>query len=288
MKIKELLRKERTISFEFFPPKTDEGYKELFLHIKNLEKLSPSFVSITYGAGGSTREKTKALVLKISKENNINVMAHLTCISHSKEEIIEILKDYKNNGIENILALRGDFPIGEINHIDKGLRHSTDLIGLIRENFGGFFSIGGAVYPEMHPESKNWDKEIKYLKLKKEMGMEFGITQLFFDNNKFYDFIDKCKKNGIDIPIIPGIMPISNYNQIKKFVSMCNAKIPIKLNEEIEKYKEKPEEIEKIGIEFAIHQVEDLIKNGVDGIHFYTLNKSRATILIYNEIKSLI
>ncbi|MCX7820460.1 MAG: methylenetetrahydrofolate reductase [NAD(P)H] [Brevinematales bacterium] len=285
MKIRELLKKERTISFEFFPPKTDEGYKELFLHIQNLEKLSPSFVSITYGAGGSTRAKTRDLVLKISKENKINVMAHLTCISHSKEEIIDILKDYKNNGIQNILALRGDFPQGETNHIDKGLKHSTDLIKIIKNNFDNFFSIGGAVYPEMHPESKNWDEEMKYLKLKKEMGMEFGITQLFFDNNRFYEFIDRCNKINLDIPILPGIMPISNYNQIKKFVSMCNASIPPKLNEKIEKY---PEEVEKIGIEYAIHQVEDLIKNGVDGIHFYTLNKSKATILIYNEVKNLI
>ncbi|MEJ5285176.1 MAG: methylenetetrahydrofolate reductase [NAD(P)H] [Brevinematales bacterium] len=285
MKIREMLRKERTISFEFFPPKTDEGYKELFLHIQNLEKLSPSFVSITYGAGGSTKDKTRDLVLRISKENRINVMAHLTCISHSKEEIIEILKDYKENGIQNILALRGDFPKEDNLHTDKGLKHATDLISLIKENFDGFFSIGGAVYPEMHPETKDWDEEMKYLKLKEEMGMEFGITQLFFDNNKFYEFIDRCEKKGVNIPIIPGIMPISNYNQIKRFVSMCNATIPQKLNEEIEKY---PDEVEKIGLEFAIHQVEDLIKNGVDGIHFYTLNKSRSTILIYNEIKNLI
>ncbi len=286
MKISEILKKERTISFEFFPPKTIEGYVELFENIKRLEILNPSFVSITYGAGGNTREKTREIVLKISKEKKITVMAHLTCIAHSEEELSNILIDYKNNNIQNILALRGDLP--KENPTPKGLKHSTDLIDLIRKNYQNYFSIGGAVYPEMHPESKNWEEEIKWLKVKIEKGMEFGISQLFFKNHVFYDFIERCEKNNINIPILPGIMPISNYNQIQRFISMCNATIPENLMKDIEKFKDKPDEVEKIGIEYAIHQVEDLIKNGVAGIHFYTLNKSKATLLIYNEIKSLI
>ncbi|MGC8764955.1 MAG: methylenetetrahydrofolate reductase [NAD(P)H] [Brevinematia bacterium] len=285
MKISEILKKERTISFEFFPPKTENGFAELLDNIKSLEKINPSFVSVTYGAGGSTREKTRELVIKLAGENNLTVMAHLTCISHSSEELISILDDYKDNRIENILALRGDLPVkGNV----LGIYHSSDLIRLIKENYDDYFSIGGAVYPERHPESENWDDEMRFLGIKVEAGMEFGITQLFFDNSAFYDFLDRCEKYSIYIPIVAGIMPITNYNQITKFTSMCNAKIPSQLKNLLEKHRDSDEDVEKIGIEYAIHQTEDLLKNGVAGIHFYTLNKSKATLIIFKEIESLL
>ncbi len=248
MKISEILKKERTISFEFFPPKTDNGYTELLENLKNLQKLNPSYVSVTYGAGGSTKEKTRELVIKLANQNRLTVMAHLTCISHTDEELVSILEDYKKNNIENILALRGDLPDNENSIVATQPAHSSDLMRLIKRKFDNFFSVGGAVYPEKHPESKSWKDEIKFLKVKVENGMEFGITQLFFDNSAFYRFIERCEKYKINIPIIPGIMPITNYNQIKKFTSMCNETIPPVLKKSLEKHNNSNEDIEKIGI----------------------------------------
>jgi methylenetetrahydrofolate reductase (NADPH) len=285
MKIAKLLEKGRSISFEFFPPKTEEGYKDFFANIKQLKKVEPDFVSVTYGAGGSTKEKTQNIVIKLAHEEDMNVMAHLTCISHTKEEIKTILENYKNNGIDNILALRGDPPNGCSYRVVNELPHASDLIEFIRLNYDHYFSIGGAVFPEKHPDSIDWDSEMKFLKLKVSKGMEFGITQLFFDNKYFYEFLDRCEKTKIYIPIIPGIMPVTNYNQIQKFTQMCKATIPSILARQLEKFKDNPSDIVKIGIEYGIHQCEDLLKNGVKGLHFYTLNKSFSSLLIYREIE---
>ena len=285
MKIAKLLENGRSISFEFFPPKTKEGYKEFFNNIRQLKKVKPDFVSVTYGAGGSTKEKTQSLVIKLAHEEGMNVMAHLTCISHTKGEIKAILENYKNNGIENILALRGDPPNDGSYRVLNELPHASDLIEFIRENYDGYFSTGGAVFPEKHPDSIDWESEIKFLKLKVNKGMEFGITQLFFDNTYFYKFLDRCEKAKIYIPIIPGIMPVTNYNQIQKFSEMCGATIPSYLASQLEKFKDSPSDIVKIGIEYGIHQCEDLLKNGVKGLHFYTLNKSFSFLVIYREIE---
>lgn len=288
MKIIDILHKKFTVSFEFFPPKNELGEKNLEENLKELKKLEPDFVSVTYGAGGSTREKTKSIIEKIFKENHINTMAHLTCISHKKEELISILDYYKNIEINNILALRGDIPIEFKENFDikkEEFPHTINLIKLIKEKYKNYFSIGGALFPEMHPESKNVDEEIYYLKQKIEAGMEFGVTQLFYDNSYFYKYMDKLYQNNIDIPVLPGIMPITNYNQIKKFMEMCNAKIPDKLLKNLEKYKDNPLDIEKAGIEYAVNQCNELIKNGVKGLHFYTLNKSKATIEVFENIK---
>ncbi len=288
MKIGELLKRDIfSISFEFFPPKDEKGERQLFETIKKLEKLKPTFVSVTYGAGGSTRDRTRNVVKRIHEETDLTVMAHLTCIAHTKEELIEILQDYKNIGIENILALRGDVPRDKPDWRppEGACKYAKELVLLIRENFGAYFSVGVASYPEGHPESPNLEWEVKYFKEKVEAGADFSITQMFFVNDYYYEFVELCQKAGINIPIIPGIMPITNFKQIKKFAALCGATIPQSLIEKMEKVEDKPEEIKKIGIEFAINQCLDLIEHGVPGLHFYTLNKSDATLRIYEAIK---
>lgn len=291
MRIGDILRKGVfSVSFEFFPPKTPEGEKQLFETIRDLKPLNPTFVSVTYGAGGSTRDRTRNVVKRIHEEIGLNVMAHLTCIAHTREELIEILEDYRKIGIDNILALRGDVPRDrpDFRPPEGACKYASELVKLIRENFGDHFSIGVASYPEGHPESPNMEWEVKYFKEKVNSGADFSITQMFFENRYYYEFIDLCERAGIEIPIIPGIMPITNFKQIKKFASMCGATIPQSLIERMEPVEDKPEEVAKIGVEFAIRQCEDLILNGVPGLHFYTLNRSRATLEIYSAIKHLI
>ena len=291
MKISELLKQvNRSISFEFFPPKTKEGEESLFKTIKELEHIKPTFVSVTYGAGGSTRDRTRNIVKKIHETTSLTVMAHLTCIGHTKQQLLEILQDYKNIGIQNILALRGDIPVNmeDFKIPEDGCKFANELVELIRENFKDWFSIGVAAYPEGHPESPNLERDVYYFKKKVDAGADFAITQMFFDNKYFYDYLELCEKAGINIPIIPGIMPITNFKQIRKFALMCGATIPEELVKKLEKVQDNNEEVEKIGIEFAVKQCEDLLKNGVKGLHFYTLNKSKATIEIYNQIKNLI
>ncbi len=288
MKIGEILRSGTfSVSFEFFPPKTEEGERELFETIRNLEHISPTFVSVTYGAGGSTRDRTKRVVEKIHKETNLTVMAHLTCIAHSKQEILDILEEYRNMGIENILALRGDMPKNLESPADA-CKYAYELVMFIRENFREAFSIGVASYPEGHPESPNMEWEIRYFKKKVSAGADFSITQMFFVNDYYYQFVELCQKEGVHIPIIPGIMPITNFKQVSKFASMCGATIPDDLIKKLEPYADNQEETTKIGVEFAIRQCEDLLDNGVPGLHFYTLNKSKATIQIYEAIKDRI
>ncbi len=289
MKIGEYLRQGRfSVSFEFFPPKTPEGEEELFQTIKSLQPLNPTFVSVTYGAGGSTRDRTRRVVERIHKETKLTVMAHLTCIAHTKEDLYDILKGYADIGIENILALRGDMPAHtpDFEPPEGACRHGEELVRFIRENFGRRFSIGVASYPEGHPESPNMEWEIRYFKQKVEAGADFSITQMFFDNSYFYRFLELCQRAGIDIPIIPGIMPITNFRQIQRFASMCGAEIPQSLVERLEPYAEDPEETLKIGVDFAIDQCLDLLDKGVQGLHFYTLNKSKATLLVYEGIKA--
>lgn len=291
MKIGNLLKKGIfSISFEFFPPKTEEGEKQLFETIKKLEKVEPTFVSVTYGAGGSTRDRTRNVVKRIHEGTKLTVMAHLTCIAHTKEELIDILQDYQNIGIENILALRGDVPRDKPDWRppEGACRYAKELVELINEKFNNKFSVGVASYPEGHPESPNLEWELRYFKEKVEVGADFSITQMFFVNEYYYRFVDMCEKVGIDIPIIPGIMPITNFKQIRKFAALCGATIPQNLIDEMEKVEGNPEEIKKLGIEFAINQCLDLIEQGAPGLHFYTLNRSDATLKIYEAIREKI
>ncbi len=291
MKIGDLLRKGVfSVSFEFFPPKTPEGERQLFETVRELKELKPTFVSVTYGAGGSTRDRTRRVVKRIHEEIGLTVMAHLTCIAHTREELMEILEDYRSIGIENILALRGDIPrdMPDFRPPEGACRYAKELVELIRGRFGDHFSVGVASYPEGHPESPNMEWEIRFFKEKVDAGADFSITQMFFENRYYYEFVELCDRAGIEIPIIPGIMPITNFRQIKKFASMCGATIPQSLIERMEPVEDRPEEVAKIGVEFAIGQCEELLKNGVPGLHFYTLNKSRATIEIYSAIKDMV
>lgn len=288
MKIGQYL-KERgfSLSFEFFPPKTQEGEEELFNTIRELEPLKPAFVSVTYGAGGSTRDRTRRVVERIHKETSITVMAHLTCIAHTKEELLKILQEYKDMGIQNILALRGDVPANMPGFVppEGACRHADELVSLIRENFGDWFSVGVASYPEGHPESPNMEWEIRYFKRKVLAGADFSITQMFFENRYYYEFLELCQKHHIHIPIIPGIMPITNLRQVQRFASMCGTEIPQALIDTLSAYEDKPEDFLKVSVEYTAKQCLDLLDNRVPGLHFYTLNKSRATLMVYELIK---
>ncbi|NLK62365.1 MAG: methylenetetrahydrofolate reductase [NAD(P)H] [Fusobacteria bacterium] len=288
MKIVDILKEKFTVSFEFFPPKNELGFKNFESNLKALKSLQPDFVSVTYGAGGSTRDKTKSIIEKISLNEKINVMAHLTCILHNENELVNLLEYYKGINVKNILAMRGDVPFNRQGNFDitkEVFPHAINLMELIKTKYNENFSIGGAMFPEVHPESKNIEEDIFYLKKKIDCGMEFGITQLFYDNSLFYRYMDTLEKNNVNIPVLPGIMPITEYGQIEKFVNMFNASIPKKILEKFEKYKENPDDLEKFGIEYAITNCQSLIDNGVKGLHFYTLNKSKATILVYENIK---
>jgi len=286
VKIRQLLQqKEPIFSFEFFPPKTDEGERKLFETIENLQQLSPSFVSVTYGAGGSTRDKTVGWVSRIKNDLGIEAMAHLTCVGSSQEELLGILNRFKENKIENVLALRGDPPKGETHfqaHPD-GFPHANQLAEFIKDRFD--FCLGGAAFPEGHPESPSMESDISFLKTKVKSGLDFLITQLFFDNHYYFDFIRRASEAGIETPIIPGVMPITNVAQVERFTSMCGATIPQDLRENLHKVETNPQAVLELGIQYATLQCKELLDQGAPGIHFYTLNRSSATRAIFENLK---
>jgi methylenetetrahydrofolate reductase (NADPH) len=285
IQIDQLLGRGRpTVSFEFFPPKTDAGFAQLYSTIGELHAIKPSYVSVTYGAGGSTRAKTVDLVERIQRELSIRAMAHLTCVGHTADEIGGILDDLWKSGIRNVLALRGDPPSGQTNFVvtQGGFAHADELVSFAKSRHD--FSIGVAGYPEGHPQCLNKTRDLEHLKRKVDNGGRFVITQLFFSNDEFYAFRDAARAMGINVPIIAGIMPITNVQQIKRFVSMCGAKIPHPLLLKLEEVENDPEATYSTGVEYAIQQCRDLLKNHVDGLHFYTLNKSKATVQICKSL----
>jgi len=286
VKIRQLLQqKEPIFSFEFFPPKTDEGERKLFETIENLQQLSPSFVSVTYGAGGSTRDKTVGWVSRIKNDLGIEAMAHLTCVGSSQEELMGILNRLQENKIENVLALRGDPPKGETHfqaHPD-GFLYANQLAEFIKGQFD--FCLGGAAFPEGHPDSPSMESDISFLKTKIKSGMDFLITQLFFDNQYYFDFIRQASEADIETPIIPGIMPITNVAQVERFTSMCGATIPSELRENLHKVETNPQAVLEMGIQYATLQCKELLDQGAPGIHFYTLNRSPATRAIFENLK---
>ncbi|MDA8171247.1 MAG: methylenetetrahydrofolate reductase [NAD(P)H] [Nitrospiraceae bacterium] len=291
MKIKEVLRSRgRGVSFEFFPPK-QPGSEVFFINVvKELARYDPLYVSVTYGAGGSTRDRTRKALLSIKKAADLNVMSHLTCIGATAESITSILDDYRANGIDNILALRGDAPRDMRDFdISRGeFRYARDLVEFIRKHDDGYFSIGVAAYPEKHPEAPSLEKDIEHLKMKVDAGADFAITQMFFDNAYYYDFMDRALKHAIDIPILPGIMPITDFNRIKEFCSFCNASIPESLEKKMLPVLDSPDGIKKTGIEHVGGQCEDLLRNGVKYLHFYTLNRADAVNEILKPLKDLL
>jgi methylenetetrahydrofolate reductase (NADPH) len=279
MKIADILKAKRGgISFEFFPPKDQAGEDRLFGNIARLEELHPDFVSITYGAGGGFLKNTRNVVLRIKKETSLVPMPHLTCIEQSEEALKAILEDYRRNGIENILALRGDPPEGseQFTPHPEGFCHAKELVKLAASM--SCFSIGVACYPEGHCESPDLEKDIIYTREKIEAGADFAMTQMFFDNMYFYSFLERATRAGIRVPIIPGIMPITDFGRIKGFAQKSGATIPERIIRRFEKITSDPEEMKKVGIELATEQCADLLTHGVNNLHFYTLNRS-ATIL---------
>lgn len=280
MKLREIYNTDKTaISFEVFPPK--ENSEKLLEEIKVLKHHNPVFISLTYGAGGNENKSFK--LLKQIKDSETNVMPHFTCITTTKENIEKNINTLINLGIENILALRGDIP--ENKELQKhDFYHASDLVEFIKHKTN--LSIGVAGYPEGHIESPDLDTDINYLKAKVDKGADAIFTQLFFDNNNFYKFIDKTEKAGINIPIIPGIMPIISEKQVEKMVKLANITVPKKVQENLNKLKDK--DLIEFGIDYASSQCENLIKNGIKGLHFYTLNKSYSTDQILNNIKGVI
>jgi methylenetetrahydrofolate reductase (NADH) len=284
VRIDEALESRRPFfSFEFFPPRDDEGSRRLFATISALQPLRPSFVSITYGAGGSTRARTVALAKQIQQETGLTVVAHVTCIGADRADLRALFDDLARAGIENVLALRGDPPAGGIfETAPGGFTHASDLIAMLRRNYG--FCIGAACYPEKHPEAPTAQQDLLYLKSKVESGADFLVSQLFFDNAHFFEFERRARASGIAVPILPGLMPITNFAQIQRFVAICGASIPPKLRVEMEARKGDDKAVEDLGVAYASMQAVGLLHNGAPGIHFYTLNRSPATRAIVSSL----
>ncbi|MBD3223391.1 MAG: methylenetetrahydrofolate reductase [NAD(P)H] [Caldithrix sp.] len=274
-----------SFSFEFFPPKTEKGYNKLFRTIRDLKPLQPSSISVTYGAGGSTRKLTHDLVLKIHQETDLTVIPHLTCINAKKDEIYSLVKDYADNGIENIFVIRGDAPQGQEDgdHAVKDFRYAVDLVRFIKKHFPRM-GMGVAGFPEGHPDTPNRLKEMEYLKEKIDAGADYMITQMCFDNRDFFDFRERCELMGIDVPIIAGIMPITSRKNMYRMSDLAaGSRFPAKLQRAIHRVDE-DERVENVGVHWATSQVLELLDNEVNGIHFYTLNKSMATRRIYEAL----
>jgi methylenetetrahydrofolate reductase (NADPH) len=287
MRIDEILEERRPcFSFEFFPPKTDEGMQNLWRAASELKNDEPAFVSVTYGAGGSTRDRTITIVKRIKQELGLEAMAHFTCVGATVEELRGTLDEMRDAGIENVLALRGDPPQGETEWkaTPGGLSYSTELIDLIGANYD--FSIGAACFPEVHPQATDLDSDISFLKQKVEAGARFLITQLFFDNQLYFDFVDKARAAGIEVPIIPGIMPVTNFGQIKRFTTMCGASIPADFERELAAREDDPDAVKDLGTAYATLQCSELLARGAPGIHFYVLNKSPVARAILAALRS--
>ena len=278
---------EPVFSFEFFPPKTEEGEQQLRAAIQALEPLEPDFVSVTYGAGGSTRDRTLEVTRWLKDDLGIEAMAHLSCVGATREELHGVLDRIAGAGIENVLALRGDPPRGETTWTPHpgGLRYSTELAALIHASHP--FSIGAACFPEVHPDAPDMATDLRFLKQKVAAGASFLVTQLFFDNELYFNFVDEARAAGIDVPIVPGIMPVTNVGQIKTITGMCGATIPAALLEQLEQLASDPAAVLQLGVSYATLQCAELIARGAPGIHFYTLNRSPATRAILAALRLL-
>src|SRR5215213_7353527 len=290
MRIDECLGRETRpcFSFEFFPPRTEEGERNLAAALDELSSMDPSFVSVTYGAGGSLaqRRKTIDIVSRIKADFGLEAMAHFTCVNATVGELRATLDRMRDAGIVNVLALRGDPPQGETEWTatEGGLRYSRELIELIRDEYPEF-AIGAACFPEVHIHAESPESDLHYLKEKVDAGARFLITQLFFDNASYYDFVARARDIGVDVPIIPGIMPITDVGQIKRITGMCGATIPVELLRELELRADQPGAVSDLGVAHATLQCADLLANGAPGIHFYTLNRSPATRAILSALR---
>ena len=272
-----------SVSFEFFPPRTEEGNLKLNETIKTLSEFNPEFFSVTFGAGGSTKTKTLETVLSIEASNN-NGVPHLSCISSSKEEIRSILSEYKSHDIKHLIALRGDNPSGAISHGD--FKYANELISFIREETGEYFHIQAGAYPEYHPEAESATDDLNNFKRKIDAGANSAITQFFFNVDAYFKFIEECQKKSISVPIIPGIMPIYNIKQLSRFSSNCGAEIPRWLRLKLESYGDDIQSLRDYGVDVISELCETLVQYGVPGIHFYTLNESKIVSKIIKNINN--
>ena len=275
MKISEILAKKKTLSFEIFPPKREEDTFTLIdKTIKKLASYNPDFMSVTYGALGNTLSNTAMIAKTIKDNTNAQPLAHLTCVASTRQKVDSVCDELRSYGVDNILTLRGDIPKDADAPLFSDFKHASDLASYIKCKYDGKFGMAGACYPEKHPEADNIATDIEFLKVKQDAGMEFFNTQLFFDNEVFYHFLLKARKAGVTVPIIPGIMPVTNYSQINRMIQMSGCKVPLKLLNQFDRYKDDKDAIEEIGLIFTSYQILDLMANDVDGIHIYSMNKS--------------
>ena len=287
MKLREIYtRPGRTFSIEFFPPKTPESEQRLFSEIEVLKTLDPAFCSVTYGAGGSTRDKTVDLVIRINRECGLETMCHLTVVGQPKELVRSVLQTLRAHGIENVIALAGDPPDGmeaDWTPHPEGYRHSRELVEEARSH-GDWFSVAVAGFPEVHPRAPSAESDLRYLKEKVDAGADAVITQLFFDNEDFFRYVDDATRAGIEVPIVPGLMPIRSVAQVRRMTKMCFARIPPRLEGLLEKVDDDDAAALEMGIEYATEQVSGLLDFGVPGIHFYSLNRSRSVKAIFENL----
>jgi methylenetetrahydrofolate reductase (NADPH) len=287
MRIDQILNERQPIfSFEFFPPRTPEGEANLRAALDDLKDDEPAYVSVTYGAGGTTREKTIDIVKSIKQDYGIEAMAHFSLVGQSADGLRRQLDEIAEAGIENVLALRGDPPQGETEWIahPEGLHYSVELIEMIKADYD--FCVGAACFPEVHPDAPSAEEDMRYLKRKVDAGASFLITQLFFDNRDYFSFVDEARAAGIDVPIIPGIWPVTNYAQIKRIADLCKSRFPERFERELEERREDLTATTDLGVAYAALQAVELLAKGAPGIHFYTLNKSPATRAILAALRS--
>ncbi len=285
MRIVEILQQRRPcISFEFFPPKTEAGVASLMETVRSLRVLDPGFVSVTYGAGGSSRARTLEVVKRIKNELDIEPMAHLSCVGSTRDELRAIVRDLEEARVENIMALRGDPPQGDerFSVADGGFRYATDLIALLSDEFA--FCIGAGAYPEKHPEAEDHDADVRVAAAKVAAGAEFLVTQFFFDNDDYFAYVERARDAGVTVPIVPGIMPIANYASVERMLGMNGGRMPERLRDELEARREEPDAVAELGMAFMALQCRNLLERGAPGLHFYTLNKSTATRAVVSAL----
>ena len=290
MKLEDLFNKNKlSLSFEVFPPKTDTAFESVKHATEEIAKLHPSFMSVTYGAGGGTSRYTLDIAKNIKESYNVPTLAHLTCVSSTKETVKEKIKEIKAAGIYNIMALRGDLT-PELENSDRSTwayRHAVELVRDIKE-FDSDFCIGGACYPEIHPESENQKEDIKYLKEKVDAGCSFLTTQMFFDNNLLYNFLYKIRESGITVPVIPGIMPITNANQVDRAIKLSGSFMPQRFKSLVDKFGHSPEAMKQAGIAYATDQIIDLFANGIKNVHVYSMNKPDVAAKIQSNLSEIL
>ncbi len=294
MRVTDILRSARErgepiFSFEFFPPRTDEGQRQLFATVEALGPLGPAFVSMTYGAGGTTRARSIELAKRLKRETGVEAVAHLTCGGASRDDVASVLDEVAAAGVENVLALRGDPPKGErvFTPHPRGFRYASELVAFIRSDPRRWpFCVGAAAYPEGHVETRDLQQDLRNLVVKVKAGVDFLVTQLFFENGHYFRFVERARAAGIQVPVLAGIMPMTNVEQIERFTAMCGASIPPALRAAMEVRRDEPEAVLQLGVAYAGLQCADLLRRGAPGVHFYTLNRSPSTRAILAALRA--